>query len=141
MPAYSVPVVSGFQVDLVVLEPCLAVVACWAVVLEICSGVVACSAHLQAVQLALVVHTRYVQEACSVPVDYLALDQGLELQVANFALAARIPPLLVVYYDFVDMSLVLRAYFEFAGLGEIQVVASVARSAHWMPYWYSYSGP
>ena len=104
-------------------------------VLEICSGVVACSAPLQEVQLVLVVRTPYVREACSVPVDYLALDQGLELQVANFALAARIPRLLVVYYELVDMKLVLTAYFASVDLGEIQGVALVARSARWMPYW------
>ena len=84
--------------------------------LGVCSGVVACSAHLQVVQLVLVVHTHCLQEACSVLVGYLALDQGLEVQVANFALAARVPALLGEYYELVDTSLVLRAYFEFVGL-------------------------
>ena len=112
-----------------VVDPCLAVVADWVVVLELCTGVVACSAHLQAGQSVLVVRTRYVQEACSVRVDYLVRDQELELQMADFALAAGIPPLLGVYSGLVDMNLVLRAYFGFVGLGEIQVAASIARSA------------
>lgn len=110
-------------------------------VLEICSGVAACSAHFQAGQLVLVVHTHYAQEEYSVLVDYSALDQELELQMADSALAAGKSPLLGVYSELVDMSLVLGAYSEFVRLGEIQVVASIARFAHWMPYWESYSGP
>ena len=128
---------------LVALEPCLAVVAYWVVVLEICSGVVACSAHVQAVLPVLVVHTHYAQEACSVPVDCSALDQELDLQVADFDLAARSPALVGVHSELVDMGLVLVAYFDFVGLGEIQGVASIARFARfarWMPYSESCSG-
>lgn len=105
------------------------------VVLEIRSGVVAYSAPLRAVHLVLVVHRHSFQIACSVLVEHLALDQEVELQVANFALVAENPPLLGGCYELVDMGLVLGPHFELVGLGEIQAVASVARSAHWMPYW------
>ena len=44
--------------------------------------------------------------------------------MADFALAAGIPTLLGVH-----SGLVLTAYFGFVGLGEIQVAASIARSA------------
>ena len=125
---------------LVALEPCSAVVAYLVVILEICSGVVACSVLLQAGWPVLVVHTHYAQEACSVAVYCSALDQEWDLQVADFALAARIPALVGVHSELVDMGLVLEACFEFVGLGEIQGVASIAHFARWMPYSESYSG-
>lgn len=49
--------------------------------------------------------------------------------MADFALVAEIPPLLGLCSGLVDMNLVLRAYLEVVGLGEIQVAASIARSA------------